>query len=152
MNLDLWVHLAVYLHSHLPSNSFWMPEPIFTKLGMYIMAPKTSTAYFINTYHQSLCLYVYVARQRLVRNVTDTMSAHAIIKQFWEAAFSTWSVSCQRRAFEHLCIAISLLENFAVNTFSRQQGIVAGVVFYLLRVVSKEGRRLTVTQKHNRPL
>jgi hypothetical protein len=33
---------------------------IFMKLGMYIMAPEpTSTAYFINSSHQSLCLYVY---------------------------------------------------------------------------------------------
>jgi hypothetical protein len=46
-----------------------MPEPIFMKPGMYIMAPEPiSTAYFINPSHQSVCLYVYspiVARQRL---------------------------------------------------------------------------------------
>jgi hypothetical protein len=35
-------------------------EPIFMKLGMYIMAPeRISTAYFANTARQSVCLYVY---------------------------------------------------------------------------------------------
>jgi hypothetical protein len=37
-----------------------------------------------------------------------------------------------------------LLGNFSVNMFSRQHGIVAGVVFYLVCVVSKEGRRLII--------
>jgi hypothetical protein len=42
-----------------PLNCFWMPEPIFTKLGMYVMAPEPiSTAYFINPFHHS-CLHVY---------------------------------------------------------------------------------------------
>jgi hypothetical protein len=37
-----------------------MAEPIFMKLGMYIMAPEPiSTAYFINPSRQSVCLYVY---------------------------------------------------------------------------------------------
>jgi hypothetical protein len=42
------------------------------KLGMYIMAPEPiSAAYFINPFHQSVCLYVcmfiprIVARQRI---------------------------------------------------------------------------------------
>jgi hypothetical protein len=34
-----------------------MPEPIFKKLGMYIMAPDPiSTPCFINPSHQSVCL------------------------------------------------------------------------------------------------
>jgi hypothetical protein len=49
-----------------------MSEPIFMKLGMYIMAPEPfSTAYFINPSHQSVCVYVYppiVVRQRLGKN------------------------------------------------------------------------------------
>jgi hypothetical protein len=40
--------------------NFWMPEPIFMKLGMCIMAPEPiSTVYFINPFHQSVCLYLY---------------------------------------------------------------------------------------------
>jgi hypothetical protein len=49
-----------------------MPEPIFIKFGMCIMAPEPiSMAYFINPSHQSVCLYLYpsiVARQQLGKN------------------------------------------------------------------------------------
>jgi hypothetical protein len=39
--------------------TFLIAEPIFMKLGMYIMAPELiSTTYFINPSHQSVCLYV----------------------------------------------------------------------------------------------
>jgi hypothetical protein len=41
---------------------FRMPESIFTKLGagMYVMATESiSMAYFINAYHQTVCLCVY---------------------------------------------------------------------------------------------
>jgi hypothetical protein len=48
-----------------------MVEPVFMKLGMYIMAPEPiSAAYFINPWHQSVCLHVYapiVTRQWLVK-------------------------------------------------------------------------------------
>jgi hypothetical protein len=58
----------------IPPINFWMAEPVFMQLGMYIMAPEPiSTAYFINPCHQSVCLYVYlfiVARQRLGKNVS----------------------------------------------------------------------------------
>jgi hypothetical protein len=41
---------CLYIH---PIN-FWVPEPIFMKLGIYIMAPEPiSMAYFINSYHHS---------------------------------------------------------------------------------------------------
>jgi hypothetical protein len=44
------------------------------KLCMYIMTTEPiSTAYFINLFHQSVCLYVYsliVARQRLGKNTS----------------------------------------------------------------------------------
>jgi hypothetical protein len=37
-----------------------MSEPVFMKIGMYIMAPEPiSRAYFINPIHRSACLYVY---------------------------------------------------------------------------------------------
>jgi hypothetical protein len=60
-----------------------------------------STAHFINPSHQFVCIYVYVARQRLSKNVTA-----------------------------------------AVNTQARIEEIVGRVVFYAVRVVSKESRRL----------
>jgi hypothetical protein len=66
-----------------------MAEPIYMKLGTYIMAPEPiSTAYFINPSHQSVCLYVYslnVARQWLSKNVTVAMNTHATIKELLDA-------------------------------------------------------------------
>jgi hypothetical protein len=48
-------HLAVYVC--IPHINFWTPEPIFMKLGMYIMTPEPiSTAYFINPSYQSVCI------------------------------------------------------------------------------------------------
>jgi hypothetical protein len=36
-----------------------MPEPIFMKLGTYIMAPKPiSVAYFIISFHRSVCIWI----------------------------------------------------------------------------------------------
>jgi hypothetical protein len=57
-----------------------MPEPIFMKLGMYIMAPEPTTEYYIKYSHQSVYLYVYpliVVRQRLGKNITAATKAHA---------------------------------------------------------------------------
>jgi hypothetical protein len=48
-----------------------MPEPIFMKLGTYIMAPELiSRAYFINASHQSVYVSPVIARQRLNKNIT----------------------------------------------------------------------------------
>jgi hypothetical protein len=66
-----------------------MPEPIFMKLGMYIMAPESiSTAYFINPSHQSVCLYVYlliVARQRLGKHATMATNTHTTIEELLDS-------------------------------------------------------------------
>jgi hypothetical protein len=94
-----------------------MPEPIFMKPGMHIMAPEPiSTAYFINPSHQSVCLYVY---SQTLEELLDT----------------TW------RVCGSVCLPpISLLGSGSVNTFPRQRRIVGGVVFYVVLVVSKESR------------
>jgi hypothetical protein len=59
--IGLWDHVAVCVCLCIPSPiNFWMPEPIFMKLGTYISAPQPiSTAYLKNPSHQSVCLYVY---------------------------------------------------------------------------------------------
>jgi hypothetical protein len=47
---------------YIPSVNFWMAEPDFIKLGMYIIEREPiSTAYFINPSHQSVCLHLYPA-------------------------------------------------------------------------------------------
>jgi hypothetical protein len=42
----------------LPTN-FRMPEPIFIKLGIMATEP-ISTAYLINSFHQSVCVSIYL--------------------------------------------------------------------------------------------
>jgi hypothetical protein len=56
-----------------------MPEPNFIKLDMYAMAPG---AYSINAFHQSICLYVHVARQYFGKNFTAATNTHAAICHF----------------------------------------------------------------------
>jgi hypothetical protein len=44
-----------------PPTSLYMAEPIFRKLGMYIMAPQSIfMAYIINPFHQSVCVYMCI--------------------------------------------------------------------------------------------
>jgi hypothetical protein len=66
-----------------------MPEPIFAKLGMYIMSPTTTwTAYFVSPSHQSACLYVYVARQRLGNNFIFRQRIHTQRQMdYWKRCF-----------------------------------------------------------------
>jgi hypothetical protein len=91
-------------------NSFRMPEPIFMKLGMYIMAPGSiPAAYFISPVHQSVCLYVYppiVARLRLGKDVP------AATKNCWRRHFL--SRPCRIKGK----YAISSSQNFLLAYFS----------------------------------
>jgi hypothetical protein len=68
-----------------------MPEPVFMKLGMHIMAHEPiSAVYFINPYHQYVCLYVYppiVAGQQLGKHVTAATNTHATIEELIDASF-----------------------------------------------------------------
>jgi hypothetical protein len=95
------------------------------KPGMYIMASEPIwTAYFINTSHQSICLYVYVARlgyrcneyttnNRRIVGCVVFYAIHVVSKEsLWVSVYS-----------------LSLLGNGSVNTFQRQRGIVADIVF-----------------------
>jgi hypothetical protein len=68
------------------------------KLGMNIMAPgPISTAYFINASHKSVCLYVYIARQRLGKNITAATNTRVTIEELLDASFSVLSVPCQKK-------------------------------------------------------
>jgi hypothetical protein len=72
-----------------------MPEPIFMKLGMYIMAPEPiSKAPFMNPSHQpvSICASPpIVARQRIGKHV-PRQRIHATIEELLDASFSIRSV------------------------------------------------------------
>jgi hypothetical protein len=98
-----------------PPIYFWMPGPIFMKIGMYIMAPEPiSVAYFIHPSHLSVCLYLYapiVARQRLGKNVTaakNTRNSRGIVGR---VVFMR-SVSYQRK--EDISSSQNFLFNFNV--------------------------------------
>jgi hypothetical protein len=75
---------------------FLMPEPIFMKLGICIMAPEPiSTVYVINPSHQSVCLNLYpliVARQRLGKNINVSTNTRARIEELLDATFSMRTV------------------------------------------------------------
>jgi hypothetical protein len=77
-----------------------MPEPVFMKFGMYIMAPEPlSTAYFINPSHQSVS--ICVSFPSILGNGSvytfPLQRIHVTIKDLLDASFSMPSVSYQRR-------------------------------------------------------
>jgi hypothetical protein len=82
---------SISMLSLCPPYQFWSAEPIFMKLGMYIMTPgHISTAYFINPSHQSVCLHVYppiVGRQRLGKN--PSIVARQLLERNATAATNT---------------------------------------------------------------
>jgi hypothetical protein len=61
-------------------------------------------ACFINVSHQSVCLDVYVASQRLGKNFTAATNTHETIEDLLDALFSMESVSYQRRVCGSICI------------------------------------------------
>jgi hypothetical protein len=80
-----------------------MPEPVFMKRGMYIMAPELiSTAYYINSSRQFVCVCVYIysttfARKRLLEKVTATANTNTTIGELLDASYSMLSVTYQRK-------------------------------------------------------
>jgi hypothetical protein len=140
----------------IPPVNLWMAEPIFIKLGMYIMAPEPiSTTYFINLSRKSVCLYVYssffffvvIARQQVEKHVPVVTNKRnnrwtvGRIVIYQVRVLTKWdSVKVC------LCIPLSLLGNNSVKKFPRQGSFVGGVVFYAVQAVSKETRRLVISR------
>jgi hypothetical protein len=75
------------------------------------------------------CIPPFNARQRLGKQVPTAVNTHN-----------------NKRIAERLCLCIplSLPGKNSVKTLPRQRKIVGGVVFYAVRVVSKESRRLVL--------
>jgi hypothetical protein len=115
----------------IPHINFWMPEPIFIKLGMYIMAPEPiSTPYFKNP-RFSLCVCMCIPLSLLGKGSVNTFprqEIHETIEERLDACVCVW-------------IPLSLLSNNSVKKFPRQRRIVGGVVFYAVLVASKESGR-----------
>jgi hypothetical protein len=67
-----------------------MPELIFVKFGMYIIAPEPySTAYFIKPAHQSVCMCIllFSLGQRLSNNVITAKNTYATIEELLDPCF-----------------------------------------------------------------
>jgi hypothetical protein len=108
--------LSVYPSPPPPVN-FWVPQPIFMKISVYIMAPEPiPMAYFINPSHRSMCLHVYLpiaAKQRLGKNVTAATNTHAI-EELLNASFSMRSLSYQRKVNDYLFPELLVLNSSVV--------------------------------------
>jgi hypothetical protein len=121
-----------------------MIEPIFLKLGMYIMEPKSiSMAYFINfpiSQCVCMCIHLIVARQRLGKNLPAAKNTCNNRRIVGGVVFYTVPVVSR----ESLCVHLLLLGNGSLNTCQRQRRFVVGVVFYAVRVVSKKSKRLVL--------
>jgi hypothetical protein len=129
----------------IPPINFWIPEPIFMKLGIHIMATELFwMAYFVNYSHQSKCLYVRIARQWLGNYVTAATNAHRNIIIVGRVIFYAARILTKEISWVSLCILLSLLGNGSINTFPRQEGIVRSVVSFAVRVISKGSRRLVL--------
>jgi hypothetical protein len=140
--------------------NFWMPEPIFMKLGMNGMAS------------EPVSLRVSIPLSLPSNSSVDTFPRqwiHATIEELFDASFSMRFVSYQGKvcgswapwdsepritllarantnllAWTRVCISLSFLGNSSVKTFPRQRRIFGSVVFYAVSVASKESRRLVL--------
>jgi hypothetical protein len=57
------LHVCVSVCLCIAPINFWIPEPVFKKLGMLIMVPEPiSAADFTSPFHPSVCLYVFPYR------------------------------------------------------------------------------------------
>jgi hypothetical protein len=139
---------ACYVSVNPPVN-FGMNEPIFNKLGICIMAPEPiSMAYFINPSYQSVCLCILhiVARQRLGKCIPLFGTTQRIGRHVSEStnARNNWRIVGRVCLWVCVCIHLPLLDNNSVKTFPPHRRAVGGVVFYAVRVLSKESRRLVL--------
>jgi hypothetical protein len=131
--------------------NFWVPEPVFMELGMYMYiktSESISGAYLINISHQSVCLYVYHAYTCLVKAWLN-WSFLVLLGNCWVNSFLRQRTCNNRRivrcVYLWVClrICLSLLGNNSVKTFPQQRRI-GDAVFYAVRVVSKEIRWLVL--------
>jgi hypothetical protein len=109
------------------------------KLGTYVVAPEPiSAAYFINPC-VCMCISPVFARHRLCKHVSA--AKNTLNKNCWTCSFLCGQCRIEGESVD-LCIPLSLQGSGSVNTFPWQWRIVGGVIFYAVRVVSKESRRL----------
>jgi hypothetical protein len=123
-----------------------MPEPIFMKLDMYIMATEPfSAAYFIKSF-PSVCVCMWLvkcippfgARQRLGKRVLLATNTRNSIKIVGRVIFYAVHVLPKESLWVCLCIPLLLIGNSSVKLFPSQRRIVRGVIFCAVHVLPKE--------------
>jgi hypothetical protein len=100
--------------------------------------------YLINISHRSVCLYVYVARQRLSKNLTVAMNTHTLTEELLDTFFLCGPHCIKEESVVLSVYPLSLLSNGLVNTFLQQRRITGGTVFYVVHVMSKESMQLVL--------
>lgn len=102
-----------------------------------------------NSSYQSACMRVFVLRlldKASVKSISSFVPRQRLCKQASAATNTHNSRSIVGRMclLDCLCITLKLLGDKQAKTFQWQRRIVGHVVFYAVRVVSKERRRLVV--------
>jgi hypothetical protein len=87
---------------------------------------------------------VYIARQRLSKNVTPATNTHNNRRIVGRVVFYAVSVVSKECLWVCLCIPLIIARKRFGKRFPAATGIVAGVVFYAARVVSKKRRQLVL--------
>jgi hypothetical protein len=122
-----------------------MPEPMFMKLGIYIMANEPIWTSWIPHINLCVCLCIPFsgARQRLSNHVPAATNTHNR-RIVGHVVFCAVRVSSKESLWVSMCISLSLLGNNSVKTFPSQRRIVDGVIFYAVLVVSNASRLLVL--------
>jgi hypothetical protein len=108
----LCVCVCICLCIHLIN--LWKPDPIFLKLGMYIMTPEPiSTAYFIKpsiSLCVCMCIPPIVHGKRVSKNDNVARNTHATIEVLLDASlFNAVRVVSKESVWVCLCIRLSFL-------------------------------------------
>jgi hypothetical protein len=96
-----------------PPIVFFMPDSFFMKIFMHIMVPEPiPAAHFINPFHQSVCLYVFlpiVARRRLCKIISRFIARQRLCKHV--PAATNRRVAGSVCLWVYLCVPLSSLGN-----------------------------------------
>jgi hypothetical protein len=129
---------------------FLMPEPICMKICISVLAAEPLSGLL---YESLLSIYVsvYVSLLSSLGKVSvkcmPPFIARKVIGKHVPAVTNTeqqeycWTIV---RMGLCVCIPLSLLSNNSAKTFPQQRRIVGSLVFYVVRVVSEESRRLVL--------
>jgi hypothetical protein len=126
----------------IPPINFLMPEPIFMKLGMNIMAPKP----ILSKSLPSVCESVCVSLLSLLGNGSVKCVRRFIARQCLGTHVPAPTNTRHKTIAGRVCLSIPLflLGNNSIKTFLRQRRIVGGFVFCAFRVISNKDRRLVL--------